>query len=221
MRKLIEGILDFRRNMRPTYAESFAKLALGQTPDTLFVACSDSRVVPNLFISTNPGDLFVLRNVGNLMPPSGGGHMTASDESEPAAIEFALLSLKIRNIVICGHSECGAMKATLAGGKTPGAPNLESWLRHTKPAMDRLESGQVLDERPKHDQLSQLSVLAQLENCLTYPMIRERVITGEVELHGWWFDIRAAEVLAFDPTDKRFVTIDEANSPRLLARVRG
>src|SRR3954471_16096395 len=105
MRKLIRGIVDFRQNVRPKVKDTFAQLALGQRPDTLFIACSDSRVVPNLFASSDPGDLFVIRNVGNLIPPCGEKGRSTSDESEAAAIEFALLNLTVTEIVICGHSE--------------------------------------------------------------------------------------------------------------------
>ena len=96
MKKLLYGIVDFRKNVRPAVKETFAQLALGQRPDTLFIACSDSRVVPNLFASSDPGDLFVIRNVGNLIPPSDAGGHSKSDESEAAAIEFALLNLPVK-----------------------------------------------------------------------------------------------------------------------------
>src|SRR5687768_8428317 len=114
MKKLIQGIVEFRRNMRTGYREVFAKLALGQAPDALLVACSDSRVVPNLFASADPGDLFVIRNVGNFVPPGGDGR-SRNDSSEAAAIEFALSKLQVADIIVCGHSECGAMQALLAG----------------------------------------------------------------------------------------------------------
>src|SRR6185503_9590880 len=113
MRKLIEGIVAFRRGLRPGYRETFARLALGQKPDCLFIACSDSRVVPNLFASTEPGDLFVVRNVGNLVPPSGPAGITIGDAAEAAAIEYAVGTLGVRDIVVCGHSSCGAMRTLL------------------------------------------------------------------------------------------------------------
>src|SRR2546430_16686177 len=106
MKKLIQGIVEFRHKVRPDYRETFAHLALGQAPDTLFIACSDSRVVPNAFASADPGDLFVIRNVGNLIAPADGTGVSVSDESEAAAIEFAVLTLKVRDVIVCGHSEC-------------------------------------------------------------------------------------------------------------------
>lgn len=222
MKKLINGILEFRRTTRPSYAETFAHLALGQSPDALFVACSDSRVVPNVFVSSDPGDLFVIRNVGNMIPRANGSGRSESDESEAAAIEFALTALNVKDIIVCGHSECGAMKAALGGGKAEGAPHLESWLRQATGALDRLRYAGPLDPAyAPHDQLSQLSVLQQLEHCLTYPLLRERVEAGQLALHGWWFDIRAAEVLSYDTTERRFIPINEENAEKLLSRVRG
>src|SRR5271154_3618339 len=112
MKKLIQGIVDFRKNLTEENRALFAKLALGQKPDALFIACSDSRVVPNLFASTNPGDLFVLRNLGNLVPPA---FPESQEVSSQAALEFAIFSLNISNIIICGHSECGAMQLLAQG----------------------------------------------------------------------------------------------------------
>src|SRR4051812_21433972 len=141
MRKLIRGIVDFRKNVRPACKDTFARLALGQRPDTLFIACSDSRVVPNLFASSDPGDLFVIRNVGNLIPPCGKQGHSASDESEAAAIEFALLSLPVAQIIVCGHSECGAMDLISRGRDAAAAPNLKSWLRHGEECLQHLDQG--------------------------------------------------------------------------------
>src|SRR5580692_2047595 len=141
MKKLVKGIIDFRKTIRPNYQETFARLALGQSPDTLFIACSDSRVVPNLFASTDPGDLFVIRNVGNMIPPCAGtnGHSTA-DESEAAAIEFAVQTLGVSEIIVCGHSECGAMMALVKGRDKVKTPNLKAWLRHGEKAMNALKN---------------------------------------------------------------------------------
>src|SRR5579864_5678527 len=131
MKKLVKGIIDFQKNVRPNYRETFARLALGQSPDTLFIACSDSRVAPNVFASTDPGDMFVIRNVGNIVPPCGGDHgLSSADESEAAAIEFAVLNLKVTDVIVCGHSECGAMQALLNGREKVNSPNLKAWLRH-------------------------------------------------------------------------------------------
>lgn len=220
MRKLLNGIAEFRRDRRPEYAATFARLALGQTPDALFVACSDSRVVPNLFASTEPGDLFVVRNVGNLIPPCGSHGRSDSDESEAAAIEFSVCTLRVRDVIVCGHSECGAMRALHAGKPIPGAPNLEGWLRHARPALDQLNAGAGLPgELPPYDKLSQLNVLLQLAHLRTYPLVRQAVADGRLRVHAWWFDIGQADVLAFEAAENRFVLLDEGRVDALLARL--
>ena len=157
MKKLVKGIIDFRKHVRPSYRETFARLALGQSPDTLFIACSDSRVAPNVFASTDPGDLFVIRNVGNLVPPCGGEHgRSTADESEAAAIEFAVMNLGVSDVIICGHSECGAMQALLNGREKVQTPNLKSWgsfsrcttAAPTSPFKSKTRSGIILRLRP-------------------------------------------------------------------------
>jgi carbonic anhydrase len=222
MKKLLNGIVDFRKNVRPLVKDTFAQLALGQRPDTLFIACSDSRVVPNLFASSDPGDLFVIRNVGNLIPPCGDdGHSTA-DESEAAAIEFALLSLPVTSIVVCGHSECGAMDFLSRGQERGDAPNLTSWLRHGRDSVKMLESGVRTDASlQRHNLLSQLNVLAQIEHLKTYPLVRERVAQGRLRLHGWWFDIKEANVYEYEHDEQGFHLIDSTYARVLLERLQG
>ena len=126
MKKLLNGIVDFRKNVRPAVKDTFALLALGQRPDALFIACSDSRVVPNLFASTEPGDMFVIRNVGNLIPPYNAAHPASG--SEAAAIEFGLTNLPISDVIVCGHSECGAIGALSQGPQRANAPAFSCWL---------------------------------------------------------------------------------------------
>ncbi len=220
MKKLISGIVDFRKKLRPVYKETFAQLALGQRPDTLFIACSDSRVVPNVFASSDPGDLFVVRNVGNLIPPCGEKGRSSSDESEAAAIEFSLLTLPVAAIIVCGHSECGAMDALVKRQAPAGAPNLNSWLRHGKGSLQKLTEGNTLgDHLEKHNQLSQLNVLEQMNHLRTYPIVRDRIREGTLRLHGWWFDIKEAEVYEYDTEEGKFLLIDEAYAKVLLDRI--
>src|ERR1700678_3365187 len=164
MRKLIQGIVDFREHLLPQYVERFQKLAQGQEPDALFITCSDSRVVPDLLVSTDPGDLFVMRNVGNMVPPATPDGASTGDLSEASAIEFAVLVLRVPAIVVCGHSECGAMKAALTRKPMLETPNLARWLHHATSAAFRLEQEGPLDSQlSPHNQLSQLNVLTQLE----------------------------------------------------------
>lgn len=222
MKKLIRGIVDFRKNVRPTCKDTFAQLALGQRPDTLFVACSDSRVVPNLFASSDPGDLFVVRNVGNLIPACGDQGHSSSDESEAAAIEFALSTLPVSEIVVCGHSECGAMRALIDDRTKVQGSNLSSWLRHGEEGLRQLNAGAALGHHlEKHNQLSQLNVLAQMEHLKTYPIVRKRLGEGTLRIHGWWFDIREADVYEYEPAESKFSLIDENYAQILLSRVGG
>jgi carbonic anhydrase len=220
VKKLIQGIVDFRKKIRPGYRETFARLALGQSPDALLIACSDSRVAPNVFASTEPGDLFVIRNVGNVIAPCGEDGRSLSDESEAAAIEFAASVLGVSDIIVCGHSECGAMRALLDERKNPEAPHFHSWLRHAEGALRRVREGPPMDaDLPLHNQLSQFNVLGQVEHLRSYPVVRDRLNSGRLRLHAWWFDIARAEVLVHDEQAGRFVVIDDAGAERMIARL--
>ncbi|MCB0350619.1 MAG: carbonic anhydrase [Bdellovibrionales bacterium] len=220
MKKLIEGIVEFRTKVQKDYREAFGRLAVGQSPDTLFIACSDSRVVPNTFASTNPGDLFVVRNVGNLIPPCGSNGVSSSDKSEAAAIEFSVLTLSISDIVVCGHSECGAMRALVNNRNKVTAPNLKSWLRHGDAGLKQLQAGTTLDSSlSEHNQLSQLNVLVQIEHIKSYPEVKKRIEEGTLSIHAWWFDIAHADVYAYEEEQNKFVLIDQAEAERLITRL--
>lgn len=216
MRKLINGIIEFHRQRRPDYVEKFAKLALGQAPDTLFIACSDSRVVPNLFASTEPGDLFVIRNIGNIVSPCGPGGLSASDESEGAALEFAVKVLGVTDVIVCGHSECAAMNALVKGRESVREPHLRSWLRHAQPALDRQRQGPADPGLEIHNQVSRLNTLVQLDHLRSYPFVREAEEQGRITLRAWWFDIRHADVYAWVPAQRRFILIDETTDPSVI-----
>jgi carbonic anhydrase len=222
MRKLIQGIIDYREGKLPQYRERFRMLAQQQSPDALFITCSDSRIAPNLLVSTHPGELFVIRNVGNLIPPATVAGESTGDVSEASAIEFATLVLGVQDIIVCGHSSCGAMKATLAREPLPATPNLAKWLHHAQTAAFRLEHEGPLDGRfPPVDQLSQLNVLAQLEHLSSYPIVRERVADGRLRLNGWWFDVATGDIYAYERSNRSFVLIDRAEAERLLSRFDG
>ena len=209
MKKLLDGIRDFHERVRPSYREKFAHLALGQAPDCLFIACSDSRVVPNLFASTDPGDLFVVRNVGNLIPPadSPGGEGRAAG----AAAEFSTVVLGVRDVIVCGHSQCGAMRAILQDEVPGGTPNLHQWLATGTTSVERLgRMPGVGADLPPVERLSQVNVLQQLDNLMTYAAIRDRVNAGGLRLHAWWFDIGNARVLAWHQDAGDFIPIEAA-----------
>jgi carbonic anhydrase len=208
MRKLIMGIVDFR------------ELALAQSPDALFITCSDSRVVPDLLASSHPGDLFTMRNVGNLVPPATAEGISIGDLSEASAIEYAVLVLEVANIVVCGHSECGAMKAVLAHEPPLNAPNLGKWLNHANAAAFRLEHEGALDAALKpRDQLSQLNVLGADRASDVYPIVRDRAAAGALHLSGWWFEIASGDIYVYERASPSFEVIDRQRAERLVARL--
>lgn len=205
MRKLVDGIIEFQNQLTPARRDRFAALALEQRPDALFFACSDSRVAPNVFASTNPGDLFVVRNVGNMIPACDLNGHSVSDQSEAAAIEFAVGGLGVKDIIVCGHSECGAMRALLDGTDNIPWPNLKGWVDSARPALARWQEGEIHPaELSDVNLLSQLNVLEQISHLYSYPMVREKVAAKKIGIHAWWFDIANAQVLAFDTETRQF-----------------
>ena len=217
----MRGIVSFRERMLPKYANRFRRLAAGQTPDTLLIACSDSRVVPSLVTSARPGDLFIVRNVGNLIPPAAHDGVLADDVSEASAIEYAVLVLKVAHIIVCGHSECGAMKAVMAHHEMCETPNLNKWLQHAHATTIRLERERMRDTGlSPHDRGSQINVMVQLEHLASYHIVRERVAAGTLQLHGWWFDVATGSMHAYDSLQNSFELIDRKMTRRFLRRRR-
>ncbi|WP_049566891.1 bifunctional SulP family inorganic anion transporter/carbonic anhydrase [Nonomuraea sp. SBT364] len=191
--QLTRGADEFHQHLAPLMRPVFTELARAQQPSHLFITCADSRVVPSLITSSGPGDLFTVRNVGNLVPRANSG---TADNSVAAAIEYATRILDVRTITVCGHSGCGAMAALLSGPQAmSGLPELDRWLRHGDSSLARLgghdhdlHSGDALDE------LCRLNIQQQLENLRTYSRIDERVRAGQLKLVGLYFDIASARV---------------------------
>lgn len=202
MKKLIRGIIQFHETRRKGYEESFSKLALGQKPDALFIGCSDSRVAVNVFASTDPGDLFVVRNVGNLVPPFGqpGGTGTA------AAVDFAVEKLNVADIIVCGHSDCGAMHAHCQGQEALPEGSLKAWLEM---GAGPEAKGMAVNEA------SRRNVTVQLEHLKGYPAVEQAMRERGLGLHGFWFDIRHLEVLYYEAAG-RWTVLDEADGTRIL-----
>ena len=188
--RLIEGLRRFRREDFPAYREHYERLvAEGQKPTTLFIGCSDSRVVPDLITGAMPGELFIVRNVGNLVPPF---EPDAGYHGVSAGIEFAVLTLGVTDIVVCGHTHCGAIRA-LYDPPNAASPHVTRWLELAHDAR--------LDEPVSEAMLrrtEQRSVALQLERLLTFPMVAERVERGEVSLHGWHYVIEEGRVDVLD-----------------------
>lgn len=219
MRDMAEGIAEFNATAPHAALPLFEKLAReGQRPPVLFIGCADSRVVPNLITNTDPGDLFTLRNIGNMVPPYDVDMVEHTDNSVLATLEYALNVLEIENIVVCGHSECGAMKALLDGGNGLEAqPGLTSWLRNGRKTLARFERADVLDSsQSAHNHLAQINVIQQLDNLRGYPLVRERLETGRLHLWGWFFNIEEAQLYAYAPDTRRFVKMDAQLAHSLL-----
>ncbi len=208
MKKLIKGIIQFRETKRQGFVDAFSKLALGQKPDALFIACSDSRMAVNVFASTDPGDLFVLRNVGNLVPPFGnaGGTGTA------AAVDFAVNNLRVRNIIVCGHSDCGAMHAHCTNHASLSEGPLKEWLEMAAPA-DAV--GMEANEG------SRRNVLAQLEHLKSYPSVAKAMRESRLGLHGLWFDIPHLDVMYYEDPTHEWTVLDAEEGERILGRLEG
>lgn len=202
--ELLSRLRRFREDAFPPYRAQFKALVDdGQHPNTLFIGCSDSRLVPNLLTGTGPGELFMVRNVGALVPPccgtSDGGHHGTS-----AAIEFAVLQLKVRHIIVCGHSHCGAIRA-LYEDVSPEAINLSAWLNLARDATLPVRSSPEALRRTE-----QRAIVLQLERLMDYPMVRRRVDAGELFLHGWHYIIEDGEVHVLDVASSAFVPASQA-----------
>ena len=215
MRAILERVLTFHRE--PSNPR-FADLAEGQRPEVLFVTCADSRVVPHVLLTSEPGDLFVMRNVGNLVPRCDESGLSRGDHSEAAAVEYAVEKLGVAEIIVCGHSNCGAMGAVLGGSLGVTTPNLARWIDEARAGLEAVDvEALVADGLAPPDRLSQRNVVGQLGHLRGYPVVREAEARGALCVHGWWFDIGAASVSAFDPALRRFVPIDAHYAARWMA----
>jgi carbonic anhydrase len=207
---LLAGVREYQGRTARLVRPIMAELAFEQKPEHLFITCVDSRVVPNIITASGPGDLFINRNVGNLIPRFGS---RTPDDSVAATVEYAIEVLGIRTITVCGHSNCGAMAALLAGGtEVAHLPGLTRWLRHGNHSLARFmatEPGE--DAEAPLARLCQINVMQQLDNLLTYPWLRNRVERGELELVGLYLDLESADVRVLDPSAEAFVPVpDEA-----------
>ena len=201
--ELLQRLRRFHDHTFPGVQEQLQNLVKhGQHPTILFVGCSDSRVVPDLLTGTGPGELFIVRNVGAFVPPYDG---SAGYHGTSAAIEFAVLNLKVSRIVVCGHSHCGGIRA-LYEEVDPQAKNLAVWLELGREAALPV---QVTPEALRRTE--QRAVVLQLERLMGYPMVREQVEAGKIALHGWHFVIEDGEVHVFDVKSGEFVPASTAS----------
>jgi carbonic anhydrase len=208
MARLVKGVHQFQEHVFCAQRELFARLAQQQAPGALFITCSDSRISPNLLTQTGPGDLFVLRNAGNIAPPygvQGGG--------EAATVEYAVAALGVRDIIVCGHTNCGAMKALIGdlGQLADDMPLVGAWLGHAA-ATRRIvrEKYQHLSPEQRWVAAVEENVLVQLENLRTHPAVAAKLARGELNLHGWVYSLETGGVYAFRPEEGEFMPLAES-----------
>jgi carbonic anhydrase len=203
MNKIAAGVMKFQGEAFERRKDLFQQLAEGQSPEALFITCSDSRIDPNLLTQTAPGELFICRNAGNIVPPHSNhtGAMTAS-------IEFAVGALNVPHIIVCGHSGCGAMKGAMNVDGLGDFPHVRAWLTFARAAALVVEeTGADLSAEERLVRLTKENVLLQIAHLRTHPYVAVRLATGKVQIHGWYYDIGTGEVLAFDDRAAAFVPV--------------
>lgn len=209
MKQLLAGVQHFRSTVFAGQRALFERLADGQAPSTLFITCSDSRIDPQLLTQTGPGNLFVLRNAGNLVPAFVG-----EANAESAAIEFAVAGLGVSDVIVCGHSHCGAVKALLEPEYAKGLPSLQRWLRYAE-ATRRIvdENYPTLEGEERVRVAVAENVLVQVENLQTHPAVAARVAAGKLAIHAWVYVIETGEVLAYERDSQSFGPVEQVRVP--------
>jgi carbonic anhydrase len=202
MQKLAEGVHEFQTNYFARHRALFERLVTkGQSPETLFITCSDSRVDPNLITNSSPGDLFIVRNVGNVVPKGLPG-------GTAAAIEYAIEVLNVANVVVCGHTHCGAMQAVLDPTRMDKLPFVRRWLQETTRVRGIVEERYGhLDPAARLGAAVEENVLVQLENLRAYPFVAERLAAGRLQMSGWVFSIETGDVFEYDPAHGQFASV--------------
>ncbi len=206
MQKLVEGIHHFAGHAFEDQRQLFDKLAKSQHPQACFITCSDSRIDPNLITWTDPGDLFVVRNPGNIVPPIG-----TSNNGEASAVEYAIVALNVRDIIVCGHTGCGAMKGLLNPKSLKELPLTRAWLKYAG------ATAQIILENYTHlsgDELvaaaAEENVLVQIEHLHTLPVIAARLGRGAIRLHAWMYKIATGQMFAYDGQERQFLPLSDS-----------
>jgi carbonic anhydrase len=216
LKAYVDGYKKFRSEVFPPRRALFQSLASGQRPHTLFITCSDSRIVPDMILQTEPGQLFIVRNAGNMIPPHGGmvGGVAAT-------VEYALAALEIRNVVVCGHSDCGAMKGVLYPEKVKDLPTVARWLRNGNAArLVTLENYPGLGEAEQLEVLIRENILAQVDNLKTHPAAAALLARGALSVHAWHYRIGTGEITAYDWEAAEFLPLDGEKVPMTLPPTR-
>lgn len=201
MQRLIEGHKKFLAEVFPEKKSHFRLLAEGQTPEWLFITCADSRVLPDVILGTEPGDLFISRSIGNVVP------ITSHDvDGVTATIEYAVEVLKVRHAIVCGHSDCGALKAALDRKSLENLPKARRWLDHVQAAFAYRQPLNPADgESAELASLIRGNVVAQLKNLQAQIPVRHAMEEGRLTVHGWYYDILTGRIEEYDEGLKRFV----------------
>lgn len=203
MDSLFKGALRFRERSFANNKELFEKLGQQQKPHTLFIGCSDSRVVPELITKAMPGELFVVRNIANIVPRY---RVSKEYVATTAAIEYAIVALNVENIVVCGHSNCGGCNALFSTKEQmKNLPNVEHWLEQSADVKQTvIENYPDVSEAEREWITEQVNIVAQLDNLMTYPLISERYNEGKLKLYGWYYVIDKGEVYNFNTETREF-----------------
>ena len=208
LQHIVEGFLHFHHDIFPQQKDLFKKLATAQRPRAMFIACADSRIVPELITQSAPGDLFVTRNVGNVVPPYGQMNGGVS-----SAIEYAVLALKVHHIIVCGHSDCGAMRAVLNPQSLTKMPTVSAWLRHAEVARTVVENNcSCGTEHETMQVLTKENVIAQLQHLRTHPSVASRLAAGQLYIHGWIYDIETGRIKAYDAQQGAFLPLNDVQT---------
>lgn len=218
MQKILNGLKKFKTDVFPNLEPLFKKLRGEQTPEVLFITCADSRVVPALITQTDPGDMFLVRIAGNIVPPYGEVHGGVT-----ATIEYALMVLKVRHVVVCGHSDCGVVKGMLHPEKLEGVPVVERWLHQAEVARRVVvDNYRGASEEQMVEALTYENVVAQLDHLMTHPSVASALARGELMLHGWVYSIHDGTVMAYDAERGDFVDLVEnaGDAPHATPRQR-
>lgn len=191
----------------------FEGLSEGQHPETLFITCSDSRIIPNIFTGHKPGDVFMVRNIGPMVPPY------PSVSGEAAALEYALHAFDIKDIIICGHSQCGAMKGLLTPNIAETLPTVASWISHAHPVLDEMHD----DHSEPHIKLAiatQKNIVLQMEHLKTYPQVAQKLANKELTIHGWLYEFETGKIFIHEPSSNNFVQLEESDALKLAMEER-
>jgi carbonic anhydrase len=203
LEKLIAGHQHFLADIFPERREEFHLLAEGQKPEILFLTCADSRVVPDLILQTQPGDLFICRNAGNVIPrdgkPAGG---------VSATLEYAVQVLRVRHLIVCGHSDCGVMSALMNPDSLDGMPFVRDWLRHVEPAWKYVSEANLhADKQTLHTALVHANIHAQLDHLRTHACVQQALAEERLQIHGWYYDLLSGRIERYDEAERRFVPL--------------